>query len=74
MTSSLQWLDRMSVLLSEKGKSGSGKYTNISGEDAGRLIVSSSYEPAVEFDVQEAQTFGLSRRDTVLVTPDDTGQ
>jgi hypothetical protein len=64
----------MSDLLTEKRKDGSGRYTEVKGDQAGQIIVSSSYGPSVNFDAKEAQVFGLSQGVKVLVAPDDTGE
>jgi hypothetical protein len=64
----------MSSFLAEKKQSGSGSHTDIQAVEAGQLIVSSSYEPAIGFDEDEARVLGLIQGADVLIAPDDTGK
>jgi hypothetical protein len=64
----------MSAFLAEKKQTGSGSHTEIQAVEAGQLIVSASYEPAIGFDEDEARVLGLTQDAEVLIAPDDTGK
>lgn len=70
-----QWLARMSSFL-ERQRNTQASSTELKGDAAGEIILTSSYEPysVVGFDVTEATRLGLKRGRFVKIAPDDTGK
>jgi hypothetical protein len=70
---SSQWTKRVSKVLAEKAAAGATNSTKISGEEAGKLLTSASYDQSLSFDDEQGKLLGLSQGATVSVTPEDSG-
>lgn len=63
----------MSDFLANKRGEGRGSFTKISGEEAGKVITSASYDEIPPFDERQAKLLGFAQGVTVSITPEDTG-
>jgi len=72
---SLQWISRIDVFLKHK-EAAAAIRSDISGDQAAKLIGSSSYEPydVIGFDQIEAKRLGVQAGESVAVAPDDSGR
>lgn len=72
---SLQWISRLTAFLKEK-RSGLAATSEITGDEAAKLIGTSTYESydIVGFDQAEAKRLGVRARQLVAIVPDDTGR
>jgi hypothetical protein len=68
----LQWLKRVSSVLSEKTGKGAGSWKIVPGKEAAEIITSADYD-TISFDEVQGKLLGLAQGTTVSVTPDDTG-
>lgn len=66
----------MGALLKQKKDAGSGQASKISGDEAAKLICSSSHESydVVGFDVVEAKRLGAQLGAVVAIAPEDSGE
>jgi len=73
---SFQWISRATEFLKQKKAGGSATTSEISGDEATKLISSSTYEPYdfVGFDEIEAKRLGMQARQLIAIAPDDSGR
>lgn len=70
-----QWLKRTTKWVDEANKSQVAPFEKITGEEAAKLITSSTHEDekALGFDATDAKRLGVKLGDTVGVMPTDNG-
>lgn len=66
----------MAALLNKLKAEGAGKAKDISGADAGELIVAAAHEPytVVGFDEAEAKRLNIQAGAVVVIAPEDSGR
>ncbi|KAF7977663.1 hypothetical protein HWV62_3100 [Athelia sp. TMB] len=72
----IQWIGRMAAHLNKLKEDGAGKATDISGADAGKLILAAAHEPyaVVGFDEVEAKRLSVQAGAIVAIAPEDSGR